>query len=61
LEKKGFFPSEDVSRWRLEAKGEVPHPRDDEVIMLASLYERGFGLPFHLFMCGLLHYYQVEI
>jgi hypothetical protein len=39
----------------------VPRPRDDEVIMLASFYERGFGLPLHLFMRGLLHYYQGEI
>jgi hypothetical protein len=34
LEKKGFLPPKDVSRWRLEAEGEVPCPRDDEVIVL---------------------------
>jgi hypothetical protein len=61
LEKKGFLPSKDVSGWRLEAEGEVPRPRDDEVIVLASFYERGFGMPLHPFMRGLLHYYQVEI
>ena len=29
--------------------------------MLASLYERGFGLPIHLFMHGLLFYYEPEL
>jgi hypothetical protein len=39
----------------------VPCPGDDEVVMLASFYECGFGLPLHPFMHGLLHYYQLEV
>jgi hypothetical protein len=35
----------------------VVHPRDDEVVVLASFYERGFGLPLQPFVRGLLHYY----
>lgn len=33
LDKKGFLPPKDVSVWRLEGKGEVPHPEDDEVVI----------------------------
>ena len=36
LEKKGFIPTNEVSRWRLESEGEVPCPRDDKVVVLAS-------------------------
>lgn len=61
LEKKGFLPPKDVLWWRLEGEGEVPRPGDDEVVVLASFYERGFGLPLHPFMRGLLHHYQLEI
>jgi hypothetical protein len=61
LEKTGFIPSREASRWRLESEGEVPSPRDDKVVMLASFYERRFGLPLHQFVCGLLHFYQLEV
>jgi hypothetical protein len=57
LGEEGVPPLKHVLEWRLEVKGEVPHPRDDEVVVLTSFYERGFGLPLHPFMCGLLHYY----
>jgi hypothetical protein len=49
LEKKGFLPSMDVLGWRMEGKGEVPHPGDDEVVVHASFYERGYDLSFHPF------------
>lgn len=42
--------------WRLEDEGEVPQPRDDEVVMLSSFYERGFRLPLDPFVRGLLFY-----
>lgn len=58
---KGFIPPKEVSGWRLESDGEVPHPRNDEVIVLVSFYERRFGLCLHPFMRGLLHYYQLEV
>jgi hypothetical protein len=61
LEKMGFLPSKDVSGWRLEVEGEVPRPKDDEVIMPTSFYKREFGLPLHPFVHRILHYYQVEI
>lgn len=52
LEKKAFIPPKEVSRWRLEVEGKVPHPSDDEVVMLVSFYEREFVLPLHPFVCA---------
>jgi hypothetical protein len=50
--KKGFLPTKEVSEWRLEGEGEVPHPRDNEVVMLTLFYDHGFKLPFHPFLWG---------
>lgn len=61
LEKKGFLPPKNILGWRLQGEGGVLHPRDDEVVVLASFYECGFDFPLHPFMCGLLHYYELEI
>lgn len=52
LEKKGFILMKEVSGWGLESEGEVPRLGDDEVVMPASFYERGFGLPLHPFCAG---------
>lgn len=58
---EGVHPCEGGLRWRLEGKGEVPHPRDDDVVVLASLSECEFGLPLHPFVRRILHYYRLEI
>lgn len=39
----------------------MPRPGDDELVVLASFYEREFGLPLHPFVGGLPHYYQLEV
>lgn len=52
LEKKGLIPSREASGWRLKSEAEVPRPRDNEVVMLMSFYECGFGLPLHPFVRG---------
>jgi hypothetical protein len=61
LEKKGFIPTKEVSGWRLKGEGEVPHPRDDEMVVLTSFCECSFGLPLHPFVRGILYYYQTKI
>jgi hypothetical protein len=38
-----------------------PLPRDGDVMVLASFYERGFRLRMQLFMQGLLFYYGLEL
>jgi hypothetical protein len=61
LERKGFLPIKEFSRRRLEKEGDVPLPRDDEVVVLVPFYERGFVLPLHTFVWGLLFFYGLEI
>lgn len=39
----------------------VSRPQDDEVFVLVSFYERGFGLPRHPFVQGLLFFYKLEL
>jgi hypothetical protein len=45
LVKKGYIPVKEVLGCRLEGEGEVPHPGDDEVVELASFYERSLACP----------------
>lgn len=52
LERKGFLHPKEASQWILEKKDDVPLPQDDEVVVLAPFYERGFGLPLHPFVRG---------
>jgi hypothetical protein len=61
LERKGFLPPKEVSRWILEKEGDVSLPQDDELVVLAPFYECVFGLPLHLFVWGLLFFYELEI
>ena len=61
LEKKGFLPSRVVSGSRLPELGSLPDPRGNEIVVLAPFYERGFGLPLHPFVRGLLFFYGLEI
>jgi hypothetical protein len=52
MEAKGFLPLELISGWRLEEKGGALMPHDGEVVVLASFYKRGFGLPLYPFVRG---------
>ena len=57
LQKKGFILAKEVLGWRLQSESEMSCTRDNEVVVLASFYERGFGLPQHHSMRGILDYY----
>jgi hypothetical protein len=61
LERKGFVPLKSVLGWRLEEEGGALAWHDDEVVVLASFYERDFRLPLHSFVRGLLFYYNIEL
>jgi hypothetical protein len=54
-------PPKGISWWRLEREGDMPLPRDDEVVVLALFYKRGIGFPLHPFVQGLLFFYGLEI
>lgn len=55
---KGSFQSR---RSLSSFKKYVPLPRDDDGVVLAPFYARGFGLPLHPFIRGLLFFYELEI
>jgi hypothetical protein len=61
LERQGFISLEIVSGWCLEEEGSAPAPQDGEVMVLASFYKHGFGLPLRPFVWGLLFYYGLEL
>jgi hypothetical protein len=43
-------------------KGEdIPTPNSNEIVVLPPFFIRSFGLPNREFLCGLLHYYQIEL
>jgi hypothetical protein len=47
--------------WR-PAVGEVfPMEGTDETVFLLTHIERGFGVPVGDFLCGLLHFYRIEL
>jgi hypothetical protein len=50
MERKGFLPHKELSRSRFDKDGDVPLPRDDELVVLAPFYEREFRLPLHPFV-----------
>jgi hypothetical protein len=61
LVEKHFFLNRIAIQWR-PAKGEdITTPNTNEIIVLSSFLQRGFGLPTGEFLCGLLHYYQIEL
>lgn len=57
---KGFLHPQE-SGWHLPQGEPFPEPRQDETVVFALFYERGFELPVHPFLRALLHYYQLEL
>ena len=50
-----------AEEWRLLSNEDVPSPLDGYVMSFAHFHERGFAIPAHKFLRGLLDYYQVEL
>ena len=62
LVKKGLLaPLTDVVEWIVPETEDVPAPPDGYVVSFVHFHERGFGMPPHRFLRGLLHYYGVEL
>ena len=47
--------------WLLPGEEDVPSLLDSYVILFTHFHERGFATPNHIFLRGLLHYYQIEL
>jgi hypothetical protein len=47
-------------QWRPVKGEDIPIPNTNEIMVLFSFFQHGFGLPTCEFIRGLLHYYQIE-
>jgi hypothetical protein len=57
---KGFLPLQEVSHWWLPPRGcTVPELAAEKVVVFASFFEHGLGLPVHPFLRGLLYHYGI--
>jgi hypothetical protein len=61
LVRNHFLPGWEVLRWRPAIGEDIPTPNTNEIVVLSSLFQRGFGLPTCEFLRGLLHHYEIEL
>ena len=50
-----------AEEWRLPSNEDEPSPPEGYVVSFAHFHERGFAIPAHKFLRGLLDYYKVEL
>ena len=50
-----------IGEWLLPGNESEPAPPEGYVVSFAIFHERGFAVPVHRFLWGLLDYYQVEL
>ena len=50
-----------AEEWRLPGDEDEPLPPEGYVVSFTHFHERGFSIPAHKFLRGLLDYYQVEL
>ena len=50
-----------TEEWWLPGDEDEPLPPEGYVVSFAQFHERGFTIPAHKFLRGLLDYYQVEL
>ena len=57
----GVLPDRVMGGWR-PARGEsFPTPRGDELVVFENYFYRGFGVPIHSFLHGLIDYYGISL
>jgi hypothetical protein len=50
-----------VLQWCPTTSEDIPTPNTNKIVVFASLFQRGFGLPAYDFLCSLLDYYQNKL
>ena len=50
-----------IEEWRLPGNEDEPSSPEGYVVSFPHFHERGFTIPAHKFLRGLLDYYQVEL
>jgi hypothetical protein len=61
LVRNHFLPDREVLRWRLANEEDIPTPNTNEIVVLSSFFQHGFGIPTCEFLYGLLHHYEIEL
>jgi len=61
LVEKGLLHNQELGGWRAPEGESYPDPRAGEVVVFEDFFKRGFGIPVHPFLQGLLLYYEIGI
>jgi len=52
---------QELGGWRASEGESYPDPRASEIVVFEDLFKRGFGVPVHPFLQGLLLFYEIGI
>ena len=61
LVRMGLLHNQELGGWRASEGERYPEPRAGEIVVFEDFFKRGFGLPGHPFLHGLLLYYEIGI
>jgi hypothetical protein len=56
-----FLPDREVLQWCPATDEDIPTPNTNEIVVFASFFQCGFGLPACDFLHGLLNHYQIDL
>jgi hypothetical protein len=56
-----FLPDCEVLQWRPAVGDDIPTPKTNGIVVFASFFQCGFGLPVCDFLHGLLDHYQIKL
>ena len=59
--REGLIPAREIGGWRAPVKENKPAPRPHERVVHIPFIERGFSLPPHDFVRGLLNFYGIQL
>jgi len=57
----GLLHNQELHSWRALEGESYPDPRAGEIVVFEDFFKRGFGIPVHPFLQGLLLYYEIGI
>ena len=61
LVEMGHLHNQELDGWRVLIGESFPDPRAGEFVVFEAFFKRGFGVPVHPFLQGLLLYYEIGI
>jgi len=61
LVEMGLVHDQELDGWRAPKGESYPDPHAGEIVIIEDFFKRGFGVPVHPFLQGLLIYYDIGI